>query len=277
MKLTLKEIGEIVGYQVEADDKFDKEEFVSHLNKSFVSRENVFKDDEIKGQITGKVLGSITTEAARIFSLKSSEIKDKKLEEVLQLGKSKYETELQAAKELAGKGNEDVVKEYTTKIGALEKALQDNQAAWESEKGTYTSQIDQLNGTVKSVKLGVKRNEAFKGVSFVDEYTTDELKRAGFESIINNTYDLDLDENEELVVKSKKDGAPVLSKKNAGKYAPFSEVLTMEAEAKGLLKKNNAPKEITRPIQSRGLTIEVKSPQAQKAQDNLAKMIAARG
>ena len=102
-----------VGFNPEDAETVSLDDIKSHVDTKYVLRDNVLKDEEIKKKITGKVLGSITTKAANIFGLKSSDVDGKQLEDVMLLGKTAYEAKLTELEQQAGKGNEKKLEELS--------------------------------------------------------------------------------------------------------------------------------------------------------------------
>lgn len=235
---TVKEIAEIVGLKIDKEEDFKVEDFKSHLDEKYILIENAPKDEKIKGQVVGKILGSLGTNAAQTFGLKSAEVDGKRLEEVFELVKNRHADEVKALKEAAGKPDkqlEAIQKELEKeKLRALD--LEKANTDWESKFNTEIGTRDQK---LKSVKLEQKVNAIKSKVNFVDEFATDDLKREGFEAIIAKNYKVDLDEKDELIV-TNADGSPVKHPKKSGHFANFQDVLEMVAEEKKLLKKNNA-------------------------------------
>jgi len=244
-EITTEQLIEALGYTVEDAEKVTLDDIKTHVDTKFVLRDNVLKDDEIKKKITGKVLGSIGTKAAQIFGLKSSEIDGKPLEEIMNLANVRYASKIEELEANAGKGNDKKVEELTKQLGELSqkaKIAEDGLKQWEEK---YNAENSQWAGKLKEYKLNDKVSKVKQSLQdkFTEDYSKNELVKAGFESHINSTYLFDLDENDNPVVKLKADGSIVKSKKTVGHAATLDEIFLSEMEAKNVLKKNNAKPE----------------------------------
>lgn len=222
-------------------EEITADEFKSVVGEKYVLKESVLKDESIKKQITGKVLGTISTNLAKELGLTSGEIKDKTVEEIVGAYKQKVAGQITKLEEEGKKGNDKKIEDLLKKQGEFEAAIKlkdDGLKEWENK---YNTDIASERNSVKKFKLDslVGKLKTDLAPKFSDEYTKDELKRAGFDAHMNNTYDFDVDENDKLVIKLK-DGSLVKSKKVIGNTATAEEVFEMEMEAKGVLKKNNA-------------------------------------
>ena len=264
-----------VGFNPEDAETVSLDDIKTHVDTKYVLRDNVLKDEEIKKKITGKVLGSITTKAANIFGLKSSDVDGKQLEDVMLLGKTAYETKLTELEQQAGKGNDKKVEELSKTLAQKEAELklsQDGLKQWEEK---YNAETGQWETKLKSYKLNDKVSKVKETLKdkFVDDYFKDTLKKTRFEALIHSKYEFDIDEKDNPIVKSKADGSIVKSKKTVGHAATLDEIFLSEMEAANILKKNNAKQEkvITFANNSGG---EVKSnvhPNAQKRINEIAK------
>ena len=204
-----------VGFNPEDAETVSLDDIKSHVDTKYVLRDNVLKDEEIKKKITGKVLGSITTKAANIFGLKSSDVDGKQLEDVMLLGKTAYETKLTELEQQAGKGNDKKVEELSKTLAQKEAELklsQDGLKQWEEK---YNAETGQWETKLKSYKLNDKVSKVKETLKdkFVDDYFKDTLKQTGFEALIQSKYEFDIDEKDNPIVKSKADGSIVKSKK----------------------------------------------------------------
>jgi len=201
-EITTEQLIEALGYTVEDAEKVTLDDIKTHVDTKFVLRDNVLKDDEIKKKITGKVLGSIGTKAAQIFGLKSSEIDGKPLEEIMNLANARYASKIEELEANAGKGNDKKVEELTKQLGELSqkaKIAEDGLKQWEEK---YNAENSQWAGKLKEYKLNDKVSKVKQSLQdkFTEDYSKNELVKAGFESHINNTYIFDLDENDNPVV-----------------------------------------------------------------------------
>lgn len=242
MAVTIKDLAAAVGVEVEDENTLTVEDFTAKVSEKYILKDAALKDEGLRSQMVGKVLGAATTKAAQILGLKASDVEGKKIEEVIELGATNLKSELEKLKADGGKPNDKKVEELTKKLGELEGVVR------MKEEGltTLQSQLDEVTKTssqkLKDYKLNDKKTKVFSTLvdKFSDDYVKNELVKTGFNSYFDNEYVLDLDEKEEsIVVKRKKDGSLVQSKTKAGHAATFEEILLSEADAKGILKKNN--------------------------------------
>lgn len=232
--MELKDVLNTLGLEGAKDIDSFKEKFQG----KFISKDEAYNDEEIKGKITGKVTGAATTLFKRLFELDNSEIKDKKWEEIAELGASKLKASI---KELEGKSSQtndealkdlnaklekatNTISEYKAQNSTLQKGLEDTEKTW-SEKYTGLRKNNIIEGA-KS-KLSSKLREL------------NDLERIGFEAAIKNNIILEFDEKDEPVVKGP-DGKRIPNPNKLGAFLSIDEALEMEAVKGNVIKKNNA-------------------------------------
>lgn len=237
--MNLKAATEIFGYNVEDEKNFNLEDFKKHVDTQYVLRDNALQDEDLKKKITGTIFGKINTKAAQIFGLKSSEVKEKTLEEIMETAKANYTNLINEAKSGQGSTDDERVAKlekelntYKSKAEQLESGLTE----WEQK---YNNDTASLKGSLKQTKLQHKLNEIKSGIQFVDDFNTNPITKAGFETLINTKYKVDFDEEKDEVVVTDAGGKPVKHPTKTGHFASYADILAMEAEANKLLKKNN--------------------------------------
>lgn len=243
MAVKPEEIVKALGLEVDNIDELDIASFNEKLLTKFVPLEGIEKNETVRTKLVGKVLGSAGTKTAQLFGLEKSEYDGKPLEEIVQIGKAKLDKQLTDAQELAKAGFDENGKklakkldETTEKLTLATKGLTD----WEQK---YNTDIAEKDNGLKAYKLNdkVSKIKADKVNPLLNEdYHKNKLIQTGFDKSFNDTYLVDLDEEENVVVRSKADNKIVISKVNTGKPAGIDEVLLQEAEAAGIVKKNNA-------------------------------------
>jgi hypothetical protein len=248
MAVTIKDLAAAVGVEVEDENTLTVEDFTAKVSEKYILKEAALKDEDLRSKMVGKTLGAATTKAAQILGLKASEYEGKKIEEVIELGASKLTGEIERLKVDGGKPNDKKIDDLTKKLGELEGVIQMK----ESGLTTLQAQLDEVTQAshkkLKDYKLNDKKNKVLGTLAdkFSDDFNKNELVKVGFNSYFDNEYELDLDDKEEeIIVKRKKDGSLVQSKSKAGHAATFNEILLAEAEAKGVLKKNNGGTQTT--------------------------------
>jgi len=239
--VTVKEIAEAVGLNVEDESKLTKEAFTEHVSKNYTLTENILKDDGIKSKIVGKVLGSLSTKAAQMFGLKTSDIEGKKMEEIFETAASNYNAQIEALKADTGKGADVKVEELTKKVGALESELELKKKGLKTLQEQYDTEKKNFDTKLVDYKLNDKKSKVFQAVAekLSEEYAKNDLVKTGFNSYFDSQFDVALNDKDELIVKKKGTEEIVPSKAKAGHHATLEEVLLLTADEKGILKKNN--------------------------------------
>lgn len=245
--MSLKSIAETVGFNLEDESKFDLNEFKTHLDTNYILRDNVLKDEDLKKKVTGNIFGKLNTKAAQTFGLTSSEVKEKSMEEIFETVKTKYENQLEEAKSAAGGSDDERVKALEKKLATKEAEFEQVKSGLTDWEKKYNEDTAQLRDKAKNTQLNYKLTEAFGGVNFIDEYNTNEITKAGFKTLINTKYKVDLDEESGCLTVTDKDGKPIKHPSKTGHFADFKTVLEMEADANKLLKKNNGGGKVTAP------------------------------
>lgn len=235
----LKEIAELTNYKLEDEKDFDITKFKAHLDANYILKENVDKDEELKKKITGQTFGKMYTKLAKDFGLKSSEVDGKPYEEVFALVKSKHEAQINEVKTAAANTPDERVVKLQTELENERTAKADLEQALDKTKSEYETKLVEKEGQLKSVKLNTILEKEYGNIRFVDEYHKEPLKKVGFTALINQKYKFGLDENDKPIA-TDSEGKPVKHPKKTGHFAEIGDILTMEAEANGLLKKNNA-------------------------------------
>ncbi len=249
MALTAKELATALGLEIDTETA-TIDVFTEGFNGKYVNRDTAFKDEDLRKKITGNVFGKLGTVAAQTFGLASGEVDGKKVEDILTLVKTKYDTQIADLTAKSGQGNDEKLNAAIKLQGELEAKLKikdDGIAEWQKK---YEDFEKESTGKVKGLKISHvlgKTKETLNG-KFSDEYVKNEMIREGFNNYIEKTYRFDLDENDKPVVYSIKDNKPVSSKIKAGEIATPEEVFEMEMAAKGVLKKNNLDGNQRKPI-----------------------------
>lgn len=232
-----KELLSVLGIDgVENIDQF-KEKF----NKSFVGRGIALEDEEIKSKIVGKITGGITTNLKREFGLENKDIEGKKVEEILELGLTKYKTKISELETNLTKNTDEKLTEWQTKAEKAKK-----------EALEYKAQLDIVAGSLEQTKQGFEKekknwnisaqfNESYKKIQsmFADEVAKDALKVEGFNTIISKKYVFDLDESTNTLAVYDKEGNRVQNPAKIGAYLTPEELLVREATEHKMLKMND--------------------------------------
>lgn len=242
--LKTEDLIKALGYDPEKIKTVD--DFKATVGTDFIRRDNVHDDPEITNKIVGKNLQQI--EKAVISHIKDLgvEVTEEHFKEAkntydkIKIGmgmvKTYHETSTNELKGLAEKKGGEAAKEWQEKYGKAEQKLKD----LETMNQTLAKQFEeaQLNGKneLKNYKINDARAKAFGKVTFKDGLT--DLERTGFETIFNNKYVIDLDENGQEFIFEKGTNKRIPNPSVVGTFMSIEDVLKMEIEANKLGKTN---------------------------------------
>ncbi len=221
-----------------AKDVKDLDAFKKAFSQKFITKSEAWDDDEIKGKVTGRITGSMTTVAKREFDLSSDEVKDKKWEEVIALGASKLKAKLKELEETAATGNDEKVKTLTEKLDKVQKSANDYKTLLDTTKQTLTEKETEFTGKIKGFKVKSVLDKAKEKVSAKLKSDMSEAEKFYFDSKINESIVIDFDDKDEVIVLGK-DGKRLPSTKTAGAFLNIDEAIESQAALLGLVKKNN--------------------------------------
>lgn len=237
--MSLLKVAEITGYDLKDEKDFDEAKFKAFLDEKYILKDNVDKDKELTEKITGKTFGIMYANVAKSFGIKPSEINGKPYEEVFSLIKAKHEAQINEVKTAAANTPDERVVKLQTELENERTAKTDLEKALEETKANSEKALLEKDGQLKAVKLNTILEKEYGNINFIDEYHKEPLKKVGFTALINQKYKFGLDENDKPIA-TDSEGKPVKHPKKTGHFAEISDILIMEAEANGLLKKNNA-------------------------------------
>lgn len=242
MAIEVKELLKVIGVDESLADK-EIADVLPAFQKKFIDRSFVLEDEEIKSKISGKVLNIAQNKLLKLAGKDSSfaigeDKKPKKLEDIMDSIFEGIELEKKDIENKASSGTDERVK----KAEALAETLR-------TDLGTYKSKVkeldEKLNLTVSEkdksideITMRYKITDTKSKVPFIDAITP--IQKKGYESELNDKYRFEWDEKKETVVPKDKNGNLIPSKKSGG-FADLEEVLMMEADIGGILKKNNLP------------------------------------
>jgi hypothetical protein len=238
---------------VPSEEGVTKEEAMESFNSEFIKTSNLSKDfnnlpEDIKSSIAGRVLGSVNTKLKKVMKELDLELIDSDtagsieilLEKINEV-KGEYQKELEDAR----KGNpeiEEKIKSYEKKLEdqkILAKKLANDLELAKNEKENLSKEY---TAKERNVLLNeYKRNQLSK-VPLVEE----EIYKLAFEKKME-AYKVELDEENNPRVLDL-NGAPIISKKEAGKFADYSEIALIEAENLKALKKAPEGGSFTAPL-----------------------------
>lgn len=223
----------------------DAESFKKQFNTTFISREVAVDDKEIRDAIIGRKIGGIQTKTKRMFKdfgveFDNEDLKDIKLEDLIELGTDKLttllqerETELKSTFESTK--DETVIKlndkidTFKLRVTELEDLNDENVLKFDKAETDFT-------GKMKEFKMGSLLKDANSRLKIRNDAS--DLEKAGFNSVIKSKYSFDIDDKDGLLVMDK-DGNRVKNE-SGNNFATIDEVLTMEAKTGNILQQNNS-------------------------------------
>lgn len=215
MSDTLKELLKALDVSEELADK-PVTEIQEAIHGKWINRTMVESDPEIKTKFAGKLFGGIQTLAAREFGLEAAELKDKKAEDYITLGAAKLKSKI-AELEEAVKGTDNG--EWQKKIEKAQKDAERFQKMAETLQKEKEDIETEWSGKLKKTSLDYALTGLKSKLQYADDFASDELKKKGFDSHINENYNFDFNEANELVVTTKK-GEPIQNEKKTGFLSP---------------------------------------------------------
>ena len=238
---TAKELLGALGFDDLDPEKVTVEELTAKHNERFVPLDGIEKNETVKTKVTGTVLGKLTTKIAQTFGLEKKDVEGKKIEELISLGKEKLDGQIGELKTSLETSSPEEIKKLNAKIEKLNADYTGKVTEYKALADTYEKDKGEWQNGLKSYKLNDKVTKVKSDITdkLSEDYSKNELVKKGFDSHFSDKYELDLDENDEIIIKDKSTKAVVKAKKEAHKNATLDEVILAEAESKGILKKNN--------------------------------------
>jgi hypothetical protein len=220
------------------------DELKEKFKTRFISREEVFDDEEVKKKIgeennkfVGKLSGSLITRSKRDFGLTDEDIKDKKIEEVLALGVARLKAENEELRSKGGQGNDKALEKALADIDKTKKMLQEEKEAKEGLQSIYEKEKGEWEGNLKNFKLNTVKES--KKSSIATKFKSDMTKaeQIAWETETSAMI-LDYDDKGDHYVKDK-EGKRLPNPNKAGGFLSLEEALELKANELNLIKKNN--------------------------------------
>jgi molybdopterin converting factor small subunit len=246
--MELKEILEKLDLPAEiAESDKPEEAFVNAFKAKYISKEMALNDKDIVSKVSGKFFGPLNTKLKQVFGFTHSEIEGKKIEEIIDMGGEKFNTEISTLKETATKGNDEKLSSLTEELDKAKKSAHKYKTDLETLSTTYQQDQEKWKGELKNHKVNYILNTEKSKVPFIDGISP--VQKAGYETILKEKYIFDIDDQENPVVYDAKTKEPIQNPKKVGSYYGVKDVLEIEAASNGLLKQNNVkPSEVKKPV-----------------------------
>lgn len=239
MAITVKDLGEIIGFKIEDEEKLTAEEIKTFIDEKFVSRENATKDEKIQKAIVGKLVGSVRTKIKQLGEFDSKELDELKLEEMVDKLNEKFSTQITSLKEKGKEGNDKRVNDLQKELEDKIKSISDYKKALEEKETYIQTKEGEFSNTFKTYKINDQLGKIKSSLPFTDDFQKKEVLKTGFDAMINSKFKFALNDKDELEVFTA-DGNHIKHPKKAGEFLKPDELLLQEAESQGLIKKNNA-------------------------------------
>jgi hypothetical protein len=233
-----KEIFNYLGIPDEGIESIDsfRERFESEFVKKSVlkdTKSNEYK--EFAPTFVGKVTGSTQTTLNRKLKeygieLDANEIKDKRIEDVIEMGVSKlYDSVSERVVDLEGKlskGKDEATKELETKYNSISKKYSELEQLHNGLKNEYQSAEEKWKNNLKNERVNhlvAKQHEGIKWKAGIKD-----IEREGFFGRIKSNYKIDYDENSNQLEVFDVNGNRIPNPKKSGTWKTYAEILEEE-------------------------------------------------
>lgn len=239
MPLDLDKLQQFTGITADTNETFEAE-----FAKRFMSTDQKTWDEETKGKVFGRAIGSITTGIKQIFdefevNITGDDLKQPP-EAVAKLGISKlrerFETEKSELQKTAGLTADEKIKEATDTITKLQGKNKD----LEKLVKTKADEFDVLNKNkadeLKKFKLTSTRKDVHSSLEWNPD--KDQYSRKGFLADMDEKYLIDLDENDEDFITSRSTGERIKADGTHSTFMSPKDVYKMEGIKAGMVAVN---------------------------------------
>ena len=235
MAVEAKEVLEFLGYKHE--EIKDLTELKTKFDSEFVRASTITEESEPVKKILGKVFGTLENDVKKVakkfeldIDFDSEDFKaNKKITDKLNFVIGKYDeknkTIIQDLTAKAGQGNDEKVKEIQSKYEKVSQKAKDFETLLNSTKTEFDSFKSKTAEEIKNKTLSVHKKEVYSKAKFLPE--ANEFTKKGFLNSFEESYILDLDENESPIILDKA-GKRIASTKTAGTFKTPQEVLEEE-------------------------------------------------
>jgi len=239
MPIELKQVLTFLGMDEKEVDDFDK--FKNNFVGKYDTVDNLFQSESYnkkKAEINGAFITTLKKKAlSNGVEIADNELKDSEgkflpndliIEKLFGTFNENHKNTVQKIKSdfeaNAGKGTKEWQEKYELadkRAKELEKVNEDIKAGIEGERKTFA-------GEIKKVKLQTKKADLFKSLAFKKDITP--LEQAGFTSVFENKYELQLDDKDEIFI-TDKTGNRIANPATHGAFKSPQDVLKEEAVA----------------------------------------------
>lgn len=233
-----KEIFNYLGISEDGIENLDsfREKFETEFVKKSVLKDvksNEYK--EFAPTFVGKITGSTQTTLNRKLKeygieLDANEIKDKRIEDVIELGVSRLHESLNSKvydlENKLTKGKDEATKELETKYNTITKKYSELESLHNGLKNEYQSAEETWKNNLKNERLNhlvAKQHETIKWKAGIKD-----IEREGFFGRIKNNYKVDYDETSNQLEVFDANGNRIPNPKKSGTWKSYNEILEEE-------------------------------------------------
>lgn len=238
-----KEILDFLG--VEASNL---DEFKTAFSGKYYSEKQIHDDPKLLGKFTGKTLKKVKQNILNKAREKEipfthNEFDEAPLEDVVDTLNARisegFGTKITELQSQIGKSGEEAIKPFQEKLSKYEQALADEKKAKAEIAGQFEQYKSEAATQIKTTKAQYFKEDVMSKIErdFDPLALKDELKLEGWRSHIEKNFRFDFDEQDNPVILDKT-GSKIKNPKKADEWLTPKDVLTMEADKKGLIPKN---------------------------------------
>lgn len=227
---------------VPISEDVSEQEAMQEFNEQFTKISDLPKNlnsfpKEVVSALGGKLLGEVDGKIKKLADAFEVEFDEEmKMKEKIELLTNTIQEKVKSIESQIGSGNEELQKTLESLRSENEglKGLKKDLQAKLKEKENEVENIKVEFGTkAKQAQIQAKKNEILRSMPLVDSQV--HLKAMNLDL---SSYEFDFDEDGKEIVK--KDGQPLQSKKAAGEFANFVEVIEEVATINDAIKKTTA-------------------------------------
>jgi hypothetical protein len=232
MAIETKDLLELMGFEKEVETIDEAKEA---FHEMWLSKNVAHKDKDVRSKVAGEVLGAATTKMKSIFGLEGDEIKDKKIEDLVQLASEKMQKQIDEAKAKGGKTDDERVKQLESEKADLQKKAKEEEALRVSLAQQLADKDASFAKEKKDLILNDRLTKIKSAIPFAKEIP--QVAKIGFDSLIQSKYNFDLNEKDEVVA-TDKEGNQIMNANKTG-YLSAEELIKIEAAKENLIAKSN--------------------------------------
>jgi ElaB/YqjD/DUF883 family membrane-anchored ribosome-binding protein len=236
------EIKDLLGYLGVSSEIDSLDAFKEAFNDKFLPTDQAHTNDAVVAKVIGKKFGSQKTIAKRLAKEFELELDDETLskepEHIFEHIAKTAKTKIEELDTLVKTKGDDAVKEWQEKYEKVNTKLKDYEGSVKSLKSELEKTVAEKDTAIRTFKTTSVYKDAVGSLKF--SKNANDFAKKGFESIIKEKYVIEFDEKDEAYIADANTKQRIPNPAKAGEFLGIKDVFTMEADAGGLLEKNNA-------------------------------------